>query len=102
MIEPNTTDLEYAHGVVSICSPVKMALAPAMKHIACFDSSSVCLPAAKRMMVWGRTIRAVATVLRSVWYGIGYIGINTGVYKRRLEMLPHCFRVVCPRWVPGR
>lgn len=56
----------HSQGVVNICSPVKTAFAPAMKHIACLDSSSVCLPAARRMIVVGRTIRAVAIVRSSV------------------------------------
>lgn len=60
-----------SQGVVNICSPVKTAFAPAMKHIACFVSSSVCRPAARRMMVVGSTIRAVAIVRTSVWYGTG-------------------------------
>lgn len=55
------------HGVVSICSPVKIAFAPAIKHITCCDSSKVCRPAARRMIVVGSTIRAVAMVRRSVW-----------------------------------
>lgn len=60
-----------AHGVVNIDSPVKTALAPAMKHIACSDSFSFCLPAASRMMVVGMTIRAVAIVRTMVWCGMG-------------------------------
>ena len=48
--------------MVNICSPVKTAFAPAMKHIACSDSESVCRPAARRIIVEGRTIRAVAIV----------------------------------------
>ena len=56
----------YSQGVVNICSPVKTALAPAMKHIACLNSSSVCRPAARRMIVLGSTIRAVAIVRSSV------------------------------------
>jgi hypothetical protein len=54
------------HGVVSICSPVKTALAPAMKHMACSFSLSVCRPAASRIMVVGRTTRAVAIVRSKV------------------------------------
>lgn len=56
-----------AQGVVNICSPVNTALAPAIKHIACSDSASVFLPAARRIMVLGRTIRAVAIVRIRVW-----------------------------------
>lgn len=59
-------------GVVSICSPVKTAFAPAMKHMACCDSARVFLPAARRIMVVGRTIRAVAMVRTKVWYGTGW------------------------------
>src|ERR1700728_507262 len=58
-----------SQGVVSICSPVKTALAPAMKHIACSDSASVFLPAANLIIVVGNTMRAVAIVRISVWYG---------------------------------
>lgn len=65
-------DFEYSQGVVSICSPVNTALAPAMKHIACCVSSSVCLPAARRMIVAGITTRAVDIVRRMVWNGTGY------------------------------
>ncbi|KAI6762029.1 hypothetical protein HG531_002582 [Fusarium graminearum] len=50
------------HSVVSIFSPVKMALAPAMKHSACFSSDMVLRPAAMRMMVDGMMMRAVAMV----------------------------------------
>lgn len=62
----------HSQGVVSIWSPVKMALAPAMKHIACSASLSVCRPAARRMIVDGITMRAVEIVRRSVWYGTGW------------------------------
>jgi len=48
-------------------SPVKTALAPAMKHIACSASASVFLPAANRMIVEGMAIRAVAIVRMRVW-----------------------------------
>jgi hypothetical protein len=58
----------YTQGVVSICSPVNTALAPAMKHIACSDSAKVFLPAASRIIVVGNTIRAVAIVRRRMWY----------------------------------
>ena len=61
----------HSQGVVSICSPVKIAFAPAMKHIACSGSARVFLPAARRMMVVGKTIRAVAIVRTKVWYGTG-------------------------------
>lgn len=61
----------HVHGVVSICSPVNTAFAPAMKHIACCVSSIVCRPAASRIIVAGSTIRAVATVRNSVWNGTG-------------------------------
>lgn len=61
----------HVQGVVNICSPVNTALAPAMKHIACLDSSSVCRPAARRMMVLGSTIRAVEIVRRMVWNPTG-------------------------------
>lgn len=40
-----------------------------MKHIACSDSASVFRPAARRIIVCGRTIRAVAIVRMRVWYG---------------------------------
>lgn len=66
------TDHKRGHrrlqGVVNICSPVNTALAPAMKHIACSDSASVFLPAARRIIVLGSTIRAVAIVRTSMWY----------------------------------
>jgi hypothetical protein len=58
-------------GVVSICSPVNTAFAPAIKHIICSDSLSVCRPAARRTIVLGRTIRAVATVRSTVGSGTG-------------------------------
>jgi len=38
-----------------------------MKHIACSDSGMEFLPAAKRIIVAGMTIRAVAIVRRSAW-----------------------------------
>lgn len=57
----------HAQGVVSIASPVKTALAPAKKHIACSESLSFCLPAASRMIVVGIAIRAVAIVRTIVW-----------------------------------
>ena len=72
-------------GVVSIFSPVKMALAPAMKAMACSVSLNSCRPAARRMMVLGRTIRAVAMVRRTVWTLTGSLpsrgvpGIGTSV-----------------------
>lgn len=69
--------LLHSQGVVSICSPVNTAFAPARKHIACCVSSSVCLPAASRMIVPGRTIRAVAIVRRIVWYGTGWRQVHT-------------------------
>ena len=62
----------YSQGVVSICSPVKTAFAPAMKHIACSDSAKVFRPAARRMIVVGIAMRAVAIVRIKVWYGTGY------------------------------
>ncbi len=68
---------ESSQGVVNICSPVKTALAPAMKHIACSDSESVFRPAAKRMIVVGSTIRAVAIVLTKVWCETGWLDVNT-------------------------
>jgi hypothetical protein len=40
-----------------------------MKHIACSDSASVFLPAANLIIVVGNTMRAVAIVRISVWYG---------------------------------
>lgn len=64
---------QHSHGVVSICSPVNTAFAPAKKHIDCSDSVNVCRPAASRIMVFGNTIRAVAIVRRTVWYGTGYV-----------------------------
>lgn len=60
-----------SQGVVNICSPVKTALAPAMKHIVCSDSPRVLRPAASLIIVPGRTMRAVAIVRTRVWYGIG-------------------------------
>ena len=50
------------------------ALAPAMKQKACSDSAIVFLPAAKRIIVAGMTIRAVAIVRRSVWIPTFYTG----------------------------
>lgn len=55
-----------SQGVVNICSPVNTAFAPAIKHIACSASDSVCLPAARRIIVPGIVIRAVAMVRRRV------------------------------------
>lgn len=52
-------------------SPVKIALAPAMKQNACSLSEYVCRPAANRMMVVGSTMRAVAIVRRIVACGRG-------------------------------
>src|ERR1700761_8881453 len=66
----------YEQGVVSICSPVNTALAPARKHMACSDSARVFLPAASRMMVFGSTMRAVAIVRRRTWYFTGWYGIG--------------------------
>jgi hypothetical protein len=60
-----------SQGVVSICSPVNTAFAPAMKHIICSDSPRVCRPAARRMIVLGRTTRAVAIVRSTVENGTG-------------------------------
>ena len=54
-----------------MASPVKTALAPAMKHMACSDSLNFCLPAASRIIVVGMTIRAVAIVRTRVWCEIG-------------------------------
>ncbi|OTA83785.1 hypothetical protein M434DRAFT_61435, partial [Hypoxylon sp. CO27-5] len=50
------------HSVVNIFSPVNMALAPAMKHSACFSSDIVLRPAAIRTIVAGMMMRAVAMV----------------------------------------
>ena len=61
-----------AHGVVSIASPVKTALAPARKHIACSASEYVCRPAARRMIVEGITMRAVAIVRKMTSCGRGW------------------------------
>lgn len=71
-----------SQGVVSICSPVKTALAPAMKHIACSDSESMFLPAEMRMIVEGSTIRAVAIVRTIVWNFTGLLGVNAGVLRK--------------------
>ena len=54
-------------GVVNICSPVKIAFAPAIKHIICSDSGITFRPAAMRMMVVGMTTLAVAIVRARVW-----------------------------------
>lgn len=60
------TSSQGEHGVVSICSPVNTAFAPAKKHMACSFSDSVCRPAASRMIVDGSTILAVEMVRKSV------------------------------------
>ena len=65
------TKRENSQGVVSICSPVNTAFAPAMKHIICSGSPRVCRPAARRIIVLGRTIRAVAIVRSTVGNGTG-------------------------------
>ena len=82
------------HGVVSICSPVKTALAPAIKHIACFVSSSVCRPAASLIIVLGRTIRAVAIVLRSIWYETGCDIMNQFNMMQAVHTLSYAYLVV--------
>ena len=68
----NIANLSDSQGVVSICSPVNTALAPAMKHRTCSDSGMVFLPAANRMIVAGITIRAVAIVRTRAWYPVLY------------------------------
>lgn len=73
-------------GVVNICSPVKTALAPAMKHIACSASERVCRPAAKRMIVEGIAIRAVAMVRSKVWCATRYKR-SSDLLLRRTRML---------------
>ena len=54
-----------------MASPVKTAFAPAMKHIACSASDNVCLPAASRIIVLGKTIRAVEIVRTNVCAATG-------------------------------
>ena len=70
-VTPTQARRDNSQGVVSICSPVNTAFAPAIKHIVCSGSLSICRPAARRMIVLGRTIRAVATVRSTVGNGTG-------------------------------
>jgi hypothetical protein len=85
-------------GVVSICSPVKTAFAPAIKHMACCGSARVFLPAARRIMVVGRTIRAVAIVRTRVWYGTGY---SAQTFKRKANWTATLLTSFFSKGVPG-
>ncbi len=87
----------HSQGVVSICSPVKTAFAPAMKHIACSDSLKVFLPAARRMIVLGMAMRAVAIVRTSDVHGNGLLSIVSEAPKSQ----PTEFTSFPSRGVPG-